>query len=159
MPVTLTCLPQSLCSWNYRVTGLPEADAMIEFDFFCEQGRIDFRVPQQHTLDIVKPTMLVGHWLLKHGDTVLAEAQKLSMFGRTIEIGDGSDLYVLSPQSLLGRTFFLKKNDSEVGRIAPHHPFTRRAECRFNDEVPTNLMVFVLWLTALQWRRQQNKSS
>lgn len=158
MSVTLTCIPQSLCSWNYRVVGL-DAAMMVDFDFFSEQGRIDFHTQQQRTLDIVKPTMLVGHWLLKLEDTVIAEAHKLSLFAKTIEIRAGGRNFVLTPKSVLGRSFLLKAGEARIGVLAPVHPFTRRAECRFNDEISVDVMAFAFWLSALMWRRQQNKSS
>ena len=35
----LTCLPESLCSWNYRITGAA-SDAGVTFNRLSEQGTI-----------------------------------------------------------------------------------------------------------------------
>src|SRR5437868_6286378 len=40
-PLVLTCLPESLCTWNFRVQGAQGGPARVTFNHFGEHGGIE----------------------------------------------------------------------------------------------------------------------
>lgn len=155
MPAVLTCLPLSLCSWNYRVLGAAGGEAILNFNYWTEQGTIDF---DGVTYDIRKQGALSGRWTLESGGDVYAEAYKPSAMFRRFEITGGDANLVVEAQSAFRRSFSLIKGDMPVGSICPAHAFTRRAtiEC---DGVSELDQLFAFWLVALLWRRAQKNNS
>ena len=69
----LTCRPQSLCSWNYRILGAAADDATVTFRWLNEGGEI-FYDGQEYVIQ--KQGLMSGHWTLEHDGDVYADAQK-----------------------------------------------------------------------------------
>jgi hypothetical protein len=146
----LTCLPYGLCSWNYRVLGTTQGQAVVTFAGMSEQGGIDLG---GRRFSIAKQGWLSGRWDLEGGGGVAATAAKLSPFSRSFEIRAG-DLHLdLQAQSAFARPFDLRANGRIVGSICPVHPFTRRTLIECDPCVPELIQLFAFWLAALTWRR------
>lgn len=150
----LTCLPLSICSWDFRIQGT-SAPAELLFNHFTEQGSVHFG----HTnFKVVKHGVWSGHWTFENG-SVVAEANKPSAMFRAYELrGDGMTL-LLQPPSAFGRTFEILLNGQRVGTIWPAHAFTRRAFIECSPAIPEHFQLFAFWLVALSWRRRQRNNN
>jgi hypothetical protein len=150
----LTCLPESFCSWNYRVLGAHGGAASLQFNLWKEQGMITLGSDQ---FAIVKHGMFASHWTLERAaGEVIADARKTSTFSREFQITakeDGASVTVKA-RSAFSRAFELLANGAVVGTVEPIHAMTRRATVNASDVVPELGQLFAFWLVALTWRRQ-----
>ena len=67
----LLCIPQSLCSWDYRVLGVSAGEAALMFDYFTEQGGVMLGGTQ---FSVRKHGPFSGRWTLEQDDQAVAEA-------------------------------------------------------------------------------------
>jgi hypothetical protein len=154
-PAMLTCLPLGLCSWNYRILGTTQGQAVITFTAMGEQGGIDLG---GRRYSIGKQGWLSGRWDLEGGGQVLGTAAKLSPFFRSFAIHAGDVHLSLQAQALVARPFDLRVDGKNVGSIWPAHAFTRRAFIDCDPSVPELIQLFAFWLAALTWRRAARNS-
>lgn len=152
----LTCLPQSLCSWNFRVDGTSAGSAALTFNFFTEQGAISLGAD---TFTVRKHGPLSGHWTLEHGAGVVAEARKPSAFLRAFDLRVRDLQFTLKAQSPFGRAYDMLIGHQVLGTIRPAHAFTRRAFIECRSDIPELAQLFSFWLAALTWRRAANNSN
>ena len=82
----LTCIPQSLCTWNYRVLGAPSGPAELTFNVFKEVGTISLGGVE---LEVCKHGWMSGHWSLERNGESYADARKPSAIFRAFEIECG----------------------------------------------------------------------
>ena len=152
----LTCFPQSLCSWNFRVTGAAAGPAELFFNWFSEQGEIRLG---GHHFQIRKNGPLSGQWSLTHHGRTVAEAHKPSAFFRSFELNSETLRWTLHATSALTRGFELSREGHPLGVIRPAHPFTRRAIIDCQTELPEILQLFSFWLVVITWRRAANHNA
>lgn len=152
----VACNPLGLFSWNYRLTGpTPDESATVEFQWLSEQGLISTPRGQYR---VSKSGILSGSWILSQGGKPMADARKPNPFTRRFEIDFGDRSAVLEPESALFRPMILTMPDGGGGRIAPLHPFTRRATMDMAG-VPFHMQCFAFWLAALMWKRAASSSA
>lgn len=150
----LTCLPQSICSWNYLIIE-PDVKASIEFDFWTEQGiiRVDSHLYK------VQHAWLGGEWLLVSENVLVALAVKPNPFTRVFQVSYGSDdSLILRARSPLTRSFLIEQGSALLGTIEPMHPFTRRAFIDCSPSLAIPIQLFLFWLAVLMWRRAASNS-
>jgi hypothetical protein len=152
----LTCIPQSLCLWDYRVFGTSRGEATITFNFFTEQGSIWLGNAE---FTIRKHGPLSGHWTLEHGDRTLADASKPNPLFRSFELQVQDLHFTLTAQTAFTRCYDMFSGGRRVGTIQPLHPFTRRASIECAAEVPELAQLFAFWLAVLTWRRAAQNSA
>lgn len=130
----------------------------MEFDWFTEQGRI---LMGHSAYEIRKHGWFSGHWTCETNGLVVANAHKPSAMFRKFDLIFGSDAtgLILEAESVFGRAFEIRNERHSIGRIAPDHPFTRRATIECADEVPAHIQLFAFWLVALAWKRAAKSSS
>jgi len=154
----INCQPRSLCSGDFTASGLSSGGATVEYDWFTEQGRI---VIAQNAYDIRKHGVFSGHWTYEQCGRLVADAHKPSAMFRTFDISCRSEglSLTLQAESAFHRAFEIISEQRVVGRIAPAHPFTRRATIQCSDVVPEHLQLFLFWLAGLAWRRSARSNS
>ena len=144
----LTCLPQSLCSWNYRILGAATDDATVTFRWLNEGGEI-FYDGQEYVIQ--KQGLMSGHWTLERDGEVYADAQKSLL--RHFDVRFGELQLTVKAERPFTRCFQILIADDLVGTIRPQHPLTRRATIECADSVPELAQLFSFWLAVLTWRR------
>lgn len=152
----LTCTPQSLCAWNFRVTGASSGPAELTFNFLTEQGHISIGDSE---FSVCKHGMLSGHWTLEHDGTTCADAHKPNAMFRSFEIRSGNVQLTVKAHSAVTRCYDILTNGSMAGTIRPAHPFTRRAFIECNSTVPELAQLFSFWLVVVTWRRAANNAA
>ena len=152
----LTCLPQSICSWNFRIHGASAGPAELEFSWFSEQGHIRLG---GHEFEIHKHGPLSGRWSLMHHGTTVASAHKPSAFTRTFQISGPSGEITLQASSAMTRCFELWSGGRAIGSIRPAHALARRSTIDCPPGVPEFVQLFAFWLAVLTWRRAATNNS
>jgi hypothetical protein len=152
----LTCIPQSLCGWDFRVLGASAGSAALTLNFFTEQGIISLG-PNEFIVRKHGPAS--GHWTLERGGRTVADGRKPSAMFRSFELtGEGFHLTVRA-NSALTRRYDIISGGQTIGTIRPAHAFTRRAFVECPSEIPEFAQLFSFWLAAITWRRAANASS
>lgn len=152
----LICIPQSFCSWDFRVLGVPSGPAALAFNFFTEQGSISLPGAE---FSVRKQGWLSGHWSLERAGKICADAKKPDALFRSFEVRAGAVRLTVRAQSAFTRSYDIIAADSVVGTIRPAHAFTRRAFIECSSSVPEPVQLFSFWLAVLTWRRAANNSS
>ena len=151
----LTCVPESICSWNFRISDASRDVGSVRLDFLTEQGTIK---SGDTTFDVIKHGWLSGHWSLNQRSSVHANAHKPLIFTRQFEITTESSTVSLKAD-MLARRFIIYVSDKAVGSITPAHAFTRRATIDCSSEIPEIVQLFCFWLAALMWKRDSDSAS
>jgi hypothetical protein len=147
----LTCLPQSPCSWNFRILGASAGPGSVAFNFFTEQGGITLGGAE---FAVRKHGPLSGHWTLEQEGRCITDARKPNALLRSFDlVADGVHLR-LCASSPFTRSYEILSDGRPLGTIRPAHPFTRRAFIDCASEVPEIVQLFSFWLAVLMWRRQ-----
>ncbi len=152
----LTRLPQSLCTWNFRVPDTSAGTAELNFNFLSEQGDIRF---DGQDFEVRKHGWTSGRWTLEANDRTQAEAQKTSPLTRTFEVTAGGQQLTIQAQSMFTRCFDILESGQIQGTIRPMHPFTRRAVIDCSSQVPELAQLFCFWLVVITWRRAQKNNN
>jgi hypothetical protein len=152
----LTCIPKSLCSWDFRVSGASSGPAALAFNFFTEQGSISLGGIE---LRVRKHGLLSGHWTLERDGATCADAHKPNAMFRSFEVRSGPVGLTVKAHSAVTRSYDILTDGSVVGTIRPAHPFTRRAFIECSSSVPEVAQLFSFWLAVVTWRRAANNNS
>ena len=152
----LTCLPISLCSWDFQVTGATAGPASVDFNFFSEQGGISLG---PSSFAVRKHGPLSGRWTLEKDGQVFVAASKPSALFRAFDIEAGDARVTLKAQSALTRSYAILAGGREIGVIRPAHPFTRRAFIECGPEIPELAQLLAFWLVVITWRRAANDAN
>ena len=152
----LTCLPESLCSWNFRVVDPSRQISFVRFDFFTEQGVIQHEGAQYR---IIKHGWLSGQWSLIASDVTFARAVKPNALFRSFDISTQEYSLVTRAQTFVTRAYDIFTPSRRVGVIMPSHAFTRRSTIECSAEIPVLSQLFCFWLAVTTWRRAARNSA
>jgi hypothetical protein len=149
----LQIVPTHWYSWDVTVTDESRRVADIAIGALRERGTMTI---DETTYRLYRESPMSGAFVLEREGVVLARAEKPSVFRREFVIRYGSREYTLRPESLFRRAFVLMDGSRQVGSIAPNGAFTRKAAAELPPDLPLPGRMFVVWLTMISWRRQQN---
>jgi hypothetical protein len=149
----LQIVPTHWYSWNVTVSDASRPVAVIVVSWLREKGALTI---DDTTYRVYREAPMAGDFILEHAGSVLARADKPSIFRREFVIRHAGREYTLCPRSLLGRTFVLIEGSRQVGSLAPTGVFTRHAAADLPHDLPLPVRMFIVWLTVISWRRQQN---
>ncbi|MDB6174887.1 MAG: hypothetical protein JWL59_4198 [Chthoniobacteraceae bacterium] len=148
--MTITCIPKSLCSWDFQVSGISTGLATLTFDFFSEQGSVFIGGTEY---SVRKHGLFSGHWSLERGGEIFVDAKKPSAMFRSFELRAGDIQLTLKAHSAFTRSYDIVTDGAVAGTIKPAHAFTRRAFIECNEPVPEIAQLFAFWLVVLTWRQ------
>ncbi len=152
----LTCFPEGICSWDFRVSGAAGGPAALQFNFFAEQGGISLG---RNRYEVRKHGVLSGRWTLEQGGEAVAEARKPDPFLRSFELRMGASRFTARAQSPITRCYDILAGGHPAGFIRTAHPFTRRATIECARTVPELIQLFAFWLAVITWRRAARNRS
>lgn len=150
----LTCLPKSLCSRDFRILGASDA-AAVNFNTFTEQGSISLGDSE---FAIRKHGPMSGHWTLECNGQAVADARKPRAMYRSFDVKVAGNQFTLKAHSSFNRAFDILVGNQPVGVIRPAHAFTRRAFVECTSPIPEHAQLFLFWLAALLWRRDEDST-
>jgi hypothetical protein len=146
----LTCIPHSICSWDYQISGAAGGSAAVTFNRFSAHGSLFLGGAE---FSVLKHGWLSGHWTVERNGAVLAEARISSVFSRAFDIQSGAARFQLRPLSIFSRSFEIHAGSQLIGNVRPMHSFTRRAYLEASPDVPEVVQLFCFWLVAMKWRQ------
>jgi hypothetical protein len=97
-----------------------------------------------------------GLFVLEQNGRIVARAEKPSAFCRKYLLRYADQEYRLDAASAFGRKFVLLQGSRQIGSIARASWCTREAMADLPDTLPLHLRAFIIWLTMMQWRRDQS---
>ncbi|MEN6428998.1 MAG: hypothetical protein ABFE13_26925 [Phycisphaerales bacterium] len=153
---TIRAAPKHLFSWGFDLELDETSRITLDMAWLREGGRFtwsgtDYRLSREGPW--------TGDFLLTADDQVLARATKDSVFFRSFTIRlDGREL-LFRAAAWLFRRFELIEGDSVIGEVVPDHFLTRACTVEFPDDLSVPVQVFLFWLAALMWRRQNNAAA
>ena len=149
----LQIVPTHWYSWDVTVTDESRPVADIAMSRWREKGTLTI---DHTTYRVYRESPMSGAFVLERAGSVLARAEKPSVFRREFVIRHADREYTLRPESLFRRAFVLLDGSRQIGSIAPESAFTRKAAASLPHDLPLPVRMFIVWLTMISWRRQQN---
>lgn len=147
----LQIVPTHWYSWNVRLTDRSRPVADITTSWWREKGLLTV----DGTAYRAYRESLFGAFLLEHAGSVLARAERSGFLRRDVVIHSAGWEYTLRPRSIFRHSFILEQGSREVGTITPHSIFGRKATADLPEDLPLPVRAFIIWLTVLSWRREQ----
>jgi len=152
----LTLSPHNWFSWNFSLfDGEERPLAEVNLSSWRERGTL---MVEGVEYDVYRESPL-GDFLLQRSGSVLARAEKPSMFLRSFIIKYQQKSYTLRAESAFRRAFVLLDGEREIGSIVPKGVFTRNSVVTLPDNWPLPVKSFAIWLTIMHWRRDANAGS
>ena len=131
----------------------PVAD--LDVSWWGEKGILTI---EGTTYRVYREAPMSGDFILEQAGSVLARAEKPSLFLRRFLIRHAGREYTLQRKSVFRRSYVLLDGSREIGSLAPESLFTRKAAADLPLDLPLPVRMFVVWLTVILWRRDQAAS-
>jgi len=151
--MVLQIVPTHWYSWDFTVTDESRTVADIAMSWWGEKGALTI---DHTTYRVYREALMSGAFVLEHAGSVLARAEKPSVFRREFVIRHAGREYTLRPRSMFRRAFVLVEGSREVGSLAPTSAFTRKAAADLPHDLPLPVRAFIVWLVVISWRRAQD---
>lgn len=148
--------PKSWCSWDFHIYD-EEGESMCFLDSRLIREKARFTLGEL-TYDVYRDGMLSRKFTMEYQGEIYAVAKLTSIWRRRLEIEAGSEAWELIPP-LLGRKFTFYCDGKAEGRIEPQAWFTRKATIDLPDRIHPAVQVFLFWLVAVSWKRDQEAAA
>ena len=137
--------------FTVRQASTPVVD--IDMSWWCEKGVLTVEGVRH---EVYREGWMSGAFLLERSGSIVARAEKPSAFFRKYLIHHNGREYTLAPRSAFRRGFVLLDGSRQIGSIEPTSALTRKATADLPDDWPLPVRAFVIWLTMIQWRRNES---
>lgn len=151
--MTLQVVPTHWYSSDFTVRQASRAVANADVSWWREKGVLTIEGVRY---EAYRDGVLTGTFVLERNGTVIARAEKPSALFRKYLVRHGDREYTLDARSAFRRAFVLLDGSREIGTIEPTSALTREAIANLPDSWPLPIRAFVIWLTMIQWRRDQS---
>ena len=151
----LQVVPTHWYSWDVTVMDESRPVADLDVSWWGEKGILTI---EGSTYRVYREAPMSGDFILEQAGSVLARAEKASIFRRQFLLRHAGREYTRQPRSLFRRAYVLLAGSREVGSLAPEGLFTRKAAADLPSDLPLPVRMFIVWLTVILWRRDQASS-
>lgn len=134
-----------------RQASRPVAD--VDMSWWREKGALTVEGVRY---EVYREGWMNGSFVLERNGSVIARAERPSAFFREYLVRYGDREYALHARSSFRRAFVLMDGSRQIGSIEPASALTRKAMADLPDSWPVPVRAFVIWLTMIQWRRDQS---
>jgi hypothetical protein len=93
-------------------------------------------------------------YTLKNGERTIARVRKTSAVRTRYALDLGGAEITIRQTGWTGRQFLVSRGDEQIGSVRRRGWWGRHAEINLPPEWPLGLKIFVFWIIALAWRRQ-----
>ncbi len=152
----LRAVPVSWFSWDFNVLDGNKQLALIDQAWVREAGEL---ILDGTRYKVYREGYFGGAFILETEGRVVARAVKPSAWRRAFEVEHDNKKYTLKAKSSWGRSFELLHGTTAIGYLRPDNCFTRQAGVAFPDSIPLPVRVFMVWLTLLLWKRDQDSGA
>src|SRR5262245_52283506 len=119
----LKLIPKNWLTWDFIVTdGVSPIAEIDDHSWWREKGIL---LVQGSTYKVYQEGLMSGAFLLESSGSILARAEKPSVFHRSFDIEYEQKFYTLRADLVVHRKFVLIDGDRKVGWLRPDGPFTR----------------------------------
>lgn len=147
----LSAMPRGWFSWDYAISRNSDHLADIDISWWRERGTLT--VEGQH-YSVYRELPLSGKFILEANGSILATAEKPSSLRRRLLIEDAAGRqFELKPRDMFSRTFQLHAGSTLIGSLSAKGIFSRGMNIDLPETLPLPVRVFVVWLTAILWKR------
>ena len=146
----LQVVPTHWYSSDFTVRQASRSVADVDVSNWCEKGALTVEGVRY---EVYREGWMTGAFVLERGGSIIAQAEKPSAFFRRFLVRYDGREYTLAPRSAFRRAFELLDGSRHIGSIEPTSAFTRKAVAHLPDDWPLPVRAFVIWLTMIQWRR------
>lgn len=151
----LKVVPNSFCSWSFRVEDFEGAVEQIDMAWVREHAEVTIGDDRYR---VTKTAPFGGGFEMTRDGQVVASAGKRMMV-RTFDVQAGERHFELSALSIFGRAFGLFENGQQIGTMSPVSMWGRTARADFPDDIPRDVQVFLIWLVLILWRRAASSAA
>ena len=148
--------PTRWFSWAFTVDDDGRPLGTLDISVWRERGDL---VVAGRTFNIIRDGFVSGGFRLESGGTIVATANRVSVFRRGFDVTFSGRTLRLRPRSAWGRALVLHEGEREVGDIRPRTMWSRRATAALPDTLPVQVRLFVLWLAMLIWKRDDDAAA
>lgn len=152
----MRAVPDNWFSWNFSITDDGNTLAKISFSWVRQTGKLHI---EGKDYKIYRENLFSGAFVLEGDGRELARAEKPSALFRSFEVSCDGKSYTLEALSALKRAFSLRESGRTTGSIRPEHAFTRKAVIELPDEIELPVRIFMVWLTLLLWKREEESAT
>ncbi len=149
----LQVAPTHWYSHDFTVHHASQQVADVDVSSWREEGVLTAEGVRYH---VCRESWMSGAFVLQRQGSVIARAEKRSAFRRTYLVRCGDRQYTLRARSAFQRAFVLLDGSRQIGSIEPINAFTNKATADLPGGWPLSMRAFVIWLTMIQWRREQS---
>jgi hypothetical protein len=151
----LKLIPKHWYSWDFRLEDATGPVAEVILSSWRERGSIAVGGVQHR----ISREGLTGPFILEMSGKEAARARKPSAFRQKFTLTHNGVEYALERVSWWRREFAVFSGGRRVGTIAPESWVARRAVVKLPETMPVWLQAFVVWLTALMWKRDADAAA
>ena len=152
----LRAVPKSWFSKDYKVLENNTAIAIIDPSWWREAGDVNIKGTHYR---VYREGLMTGAFVLEHGSSILARAEKPSALYRSFLVEYDGMKYTLEAESALHRKFVLSEDGKRIGSVYPEHALTRKAVIDFPEEIALAVRIFMFWLVLILWKREEAASA
>jgi hypothetical protein len=153
----LTAVPRHWYSWDFAIEDKDaKTVAAVHLSSWRDRGTI---VVGDAEYSVERDGLLTGAFMLKHDGSIVAQAQKPSVFRRAFTVEYEARHFIVKSKSIWRRGCVVLEGQREVGTILPQFLFGRRAIIDLPDDEPLVLRSFIVWLALLLWKRDSDTTA
>ncbi len=152
---TLRIEPEGLLSTDYEIRRGDGLFARVDMARMRSAGRIE---THSATYEIRPERLLSGNYVMEHDGARIARAERAGWLRPRYAIRGPDRVLTLRPAGLLARRYDVIHGDHAIGSIARQGLFNRAATADFDENVPEEMQLFLVFLALLRWRRQRQAS-
>ena len=143
-------------SWAFTVDDDGRPLGTLDISNWRERGVLTVA---GRTFTIARQGFVSGDFRLESDGTIVATANRPSVFRRGFAVTFSGRTLRLRPRSAWGRALVLHEGEREVGDIRRRSMWSRGATAMLPDTLPMPVRLFVLWLAVLIWKRDDDAAA
>jgi len=149
----VNCLPQGVCSKNYRFPMPSGEIATLTYTRLFSQGTI---ACGETEYAVRKRKLFIDEWSFEREDVVVARGRALNSLVHIMFLEVGVHAFTIkpAPRFLFSGHHEVDMDGEAVGKIKFEHAYTLRAHMEWTPEISEHIQLFTFWLAVLSWRRQ-----
>ena len=145
----LEAIPRHWYSWHDDLMEGVTRLAEVRVSSWRDAGQLTVG---QNTFRVYRQGLFKGAFLLESNGSILAQAEKPSVFRRWLDIQHQGRHYILKTV-VFRRKLVLLDGSMEIGSLTPRGLFSRRATVNLPEDLSAPLKAFIVWLALLMWKR------
>ena len=152
---TLHIEAEGLLSTDYEIRRSDRLVARIDMARMRSAGQIEAGTASYSA----RPERLFsGNYVMERDGSRVARAERSGWLRPAYAVRGADRMLMLRPSGMLSRRYRILHGDRPIGSIAREGFFGRSATAVFDENVPEEMQLFLIFLALLRWRKQRQAS-